>query len=155
AMNLVTRRDAGDEALGGRSSAGRYLFLVPSRNRAIFGTWESGSVAGDDLAPNASDIARFIAELNQAFPSLDLQASDVTLVHRGIVPASDKGGGATPEGHEQIRDGIDGAVIVAGAKYTNARATAERAVDLAMKKLQRTPAPCRTAVTPLPGGDIA
>ena len=29
AMNLVTRRDAGDEALGGRTASGRYLFLVP------------------------------------------------------------------------------------------------------------------------------
>src|SRR6185312_8114246 len=43
AMNLVTRRDAGDEALGGRSAAGRYLFLVPWRERALFGTWESAT----------------------------------------------------------------------------------------------------------------
>src|SRR5262249_31569270 len=41
AMNLVTRRDAGDEALGGRSPSGRNLFMVPWRDRAIFGTWES------------------------------------------------------------------------------------------------------------------
>jgi hypothetical protein len=27
AMNLVTRREAGDEALGGRTSVGRHLFL--------------------------------------------------------------------------------------------------------------------------------
>src|SRR5262245_31220099 len=41
AMNLVTRRDAGEEALGGRSSTGKNLFLVPWRERAVFGTWES------------------------------------------------------------------------------------------------------------------
>ena len=41
AMNLVTRRDAGEEALGGRSPSGRNLFLVPWRERALFGTWES------------------------------------------------------------------------------------------------------------------
>src|SRR5262249_38245149 len=41
AMNLVTRRDAGDEALGGRAPSGRNLFMVPWRDRAIFGTWES------------------------------------------------------------------------------------------------------------------
>ena len=40
-MNLVTRRDAGDAALGGRSASGRNLFLVPWRGRALFGTWES------------------------------------------------------------------------------------------------------------------
>jgi len=31
AMNLVTRRDVGEEALGGRSTSGRHLFLVPWR----------------------------------------------------------------------------------------------------------------------------
>src|SRR5205807_1002723 len=31
AMNLVTRRDAGEEALGGRTASGRTLFLVPWR----------------------------------------------------------------------------------------------------------------------------
>ena len=48
AMNLVTRRDAGDEALGGRSSSGRNLFLVPWRERALFGTWESDRVCDPD-----------------------------------------------------------------------------------------------------------
>ena len=41
AMNLVTSREAGDEAIGGRSRSGRNLFLVPWRGRALFGTWES------------------------------------------------------------------------------------------------------------------
>ncbi len=41
AMNLVTTREAGDVALGGRSESGRNLFLVPWRRRALFGTWES------------------------------------------------------------------------------------------------------------------
>jgi glycerol-3-phosphate dehydrogenase len=43
AMNLVTSRDAGDEALGGPSASGRNFFLVPWRAHAVFGTWESAS----------------------------------------------------------------------------------------------------------------
>src|SRR5260221_2657645 len=129
AMNLVTRRDAGDEALGGRSAARRYLFLVPWRERAIFGT--SGSdrpcEAGDTTVAER-DVASFIVELNQAFPALDLTLADVTLVHRGIVPATVRGGKTSLEGHEQIRDhatapgGIEGLLTVAGAKFTTARA---------------------------------
>ena len=89
AMNLVTRRDAGDEALGGRSRAGRNLFLVPWRERALFGTWESASTCGPDRAARLDerDVAAFVSDLNEAFPSLDLTLNDITLVHRGIVPA--------------------------------------------------------------------
>jgi len=159
AMNLVTRRDAGDEALGGRSVAGRYLFLVPWRERALFGTWESSETCDpDDTSVSERDVAAFITQLNQAFPALDLTLADVTLVHRGVVPARVKGGRVSLEGHEQVRDheahGIGGLVSVAGAKYTTARATAERITDLLVRKLQRPAARCRTASTALPGGSI-
>lgn len=159
AMNLVTKRDAGDEALGGRSSAGRYLFLVPWRERAVFGTWESGRVSDPgDTSVAEADVASFIAELNQAFPALDLSLADVTLVHHGVVPAVVRGGRAAPAGHEQIRDhsaeGRDGLVSVAGTKYTTARAVAQRVTDLSLSKLKKPAVPSRTATTPLPGGSI-
>jgi glycerol-3-phosphate dehydrogenase len=159
AMNLVTRRDAGEEALGGRTAAGRHLFLVPWRERALFGTWESGELCDpDDRTIAERDVASFIGELNQAFPTLDLSMADVTLVHRGVVPAAVHGGRIGLESHEQIRDhaadGFDGLMTVAGTKYTTARAVAERVVDTLLGKLQRPAVPCRTADTPLPGGTI-
>src|SRR5438034_1348167 len=99
AMNLVTKRDAGDEALGGRSTRGRNLFLVPWRDRALFGTWESDTACDpEDAAVSERDVAAFIAELNQAFPALDLTLADVTLVHRGVVPAAMRGSRVSLEG---------------------------------------------------------
>ena len=159
AMNLVTRRDAGDEALGGRSTTGRFLFLVPWRERALFGTWESDTVCDpDDTGVHDRDVAAFIAELNQAFPALDLTPADITLVHRGVVPAVVRGGRVSLEGHEVIRDhasqGVDGIVSVSGTKFTTARAVAEKTTSLAFEKLRRPAVPCRTASTPLPGGSI-
>jgi glycerol-3-phosphate dehydrogenase len=159
AMNLVTKRDAGDEALGGRSTGGRYLFLVPWRERAIFGTWESERVYDPaDTSVEERDVASFIAELNQAFPALDLTLADVTLVHHGLVPAVVRGGRAAPAGHEQIRDhaadGHEGLITVAGTKYTTARAVAERVTDLSLSKLKKPAVRSRTATTPLPGGSI-
>src|SRR5262245_38926595 len=152
AMNLVTRRDAGDEALAGRSSTGRYLFLVPWRERALFGTWESHTPCDpDDTSVAERDVAAFIAELNQAFPALDLTLDDVTLVHRGVVPARMKSGRAVLEGHDQVRDhssqGVEGIVTVAGAKFTTARGVAERVTDLLVSKLERPAVACRTAST--------
>jgi glycerol-3-phosphate dehydrogenase len=160
AMNLVTTRGAGDEALGGLSMSGRPLFLVPWRGRAVFGTWESGRpVAPAETGVDGGEIADFIDDLNQAFPALDLKATDVSLVHRGLVPAASKRDGSVAlEGHEQTRDhaadGVEGLMSVAGTKYTTARAVAERMTDKVLAKLGCEPRPCRTAVTPLPGGDL-
>jgi glycerol-3-phosphate dehydrogenase len=104
------------------------------------------------------DIAAFIAELNQAFPALDLSLADITLVHHGVVPAAIHGNRVGLEGHEQVRDhageGIEGILSVAGTKFTTARAVAERITTTVLAKLQHTPVPCRTAGTPLPGGSI-
>ncbi len=159
AMNLVTKRDAGDEALGGRSVSGRYLFLVPWRERALFGTWESDRVCDpSDTSVDERDVASFIAELNQAFPALDLTVADITLVHHGVVPAVVRGDRAAPAGHERIRDhaadGYEGLISIAGTKFTTARAVAERVTDLSISKLKKTATPSRTATTPLPGGSI-
>jgi glycerol-3-phosphate dehydrogenase len=159
AMNLVTRRDAGEEALGGRGASGRNLFMVPWRERAVFGTWESDRPCEpDDRSVAEADVAAFITDLNGAFPALDLTLADVTLVHRGVVPAVAHDGRARLQGHDQIRDhaaeGSEGLVTVSGSKYTTARAVAERAVDLVLRKLGKPPVPSRTAATVLPGGSI-
>jgi glycerol-3-phosphate dehydrogenase len=159
AMNLVTRRDAGDEALGGRGISGRNLFLVPWRYRALFGTWESDRACDpDDNTVNEADVSSFMAELNQAFPALDLTRADVTLVHRGVVPAVAHGDRVSAQGHDRILDhsenGVEGLVTVSGAKYTTARAVAERVTTRLMSKLQQKPVASRTASTPLPGGHI-
>ena len=159
AMNLVTKRDAGDEALGGRSASGRNLFLVPWRDRALFGTWEADRPCDpDDATVSERDVAAFIADLNQAFPALDLSMADVTLVHHGVVPAAVYGDRVGLEAHEQIRDhateGFEGLLTVAGTKFTTARGVAERVTDTVLSKLKQRPVPCRTAKTPLPGGSL-
>jgi glycerol-3-phosphate dehydrogenase len=160
AMNLVTSREAGDAALGGRAASGRHLFLVPWRKRALFGTWESSRVCtSGDVEVAEADLSSFITELNDAFPALELQLSDVRLVHRGLVPAAVGSNGAVAlEGREQVRDhardGVEGLMTVAGTKYTTARAVAERVTNGIFAKLQQPGVPCRTDITPLPGGGL-
>lgn len=161
AMNLVTSRDAGNEALGGASASGRNFFLVPWRSHALFGTWESSTLCAPGTAdPSETDIRGFIDELNAAFPALDLRREEVTLVHRGAVPAV-VAGDAAPRlaSEERIDDhagsGADGLLTVTGTKYTTARAVAERIVDRVAQRLGRLLPPCSTAATPVPGGDIS
>ena len=160
AMNLVTRRDAGDEALAGRAADGRHLFLVPWRNRALFGTWESTVPSNHrGTRVDEGDVARFVAALNGVFPGLDLQTPEVSLVHSGLVPAFIRPDGSHRlAAGDQIVDhrsqGVDGLITVVGTKYTTARAVAERIVDRVLSTLGRARVPCRTDTTPLPGGDL-
>ena len=154
AMNLVTRREAGDTAQGGITAAGRTVFMVPWRGRALFGTWESPVLCDpEDTRVSEADVARFIAELNEAYPALRLVREDVAVVHRGIVPAIVRGARVGLAAQEQVVHG-NGLTSVAGAKYTTARAVAERLVDGLMVRLGQPAVTCRTATTPLPGRGV-
>src|SRR6266542_2186463 len=56
---------------------------------------------------------------------------------------------------DHAADGAPGAITLIGVKYTTARAAAERAVNVVVKRLGRRVPPSRTAVTTLPGAGIA
>jgi glycerol-3-phosphate dehydrogenase len=144
AMNLVLRRPiVTDQAVGARSR-GRYLFLVPWRDRSILGT--AYAPAGE-----RPSVREFLEEAAQAFPWADLALADVTLVHRGRVPGRDATNllDRTLLVDHSVEDRVRGLLSLLGVKYTTARAGAEKAVDLALARLGRRAVRCRTAQTPL------
>jgi glycerol-3-phosphate dehydrogenase len=161
AMNLVTSKPASDMALGAPAASGRMLTLVPWRGRAIVGTGQSPTaVQPGESAVTSEEIEAFIAEANSAFPALKLTRADVTLVHRGIVPAVAGSNGTvdlkqTVDLHDHASDGAPGAITIVGVKYTTARSAAERVTRLAAKRLGKRVGPSRTATTVLPGAGIA
>jgi glycerol-3-phosphate dehydrogenase len=146
-MNLVLRRALVSSHAVGARSGGRYLFLVPWRDRAMVGTAYDPPTAAPDVA-----VSRFLGEAGRAFPWAGIRPDDVALVHRGLVPGR-RGSGALETrslvvDHEEA-DGVRGLVSMRGVKLTTARAEAEKVVDLVLRRLGRPKAPCRTAVTPL------
>ncbi|HZB25623.1 MAG TPA: FAD-dependent oxidoreductase, partial [Vicinamibacterales bacterium] len=160
AMNLVTSKPASDIALAAPTRGGRMLTLVPWNGRALIGTSQSSQPVGaSDARVTSEDVDAFVRAANEAFPALQLRREDVTLVHRGLVPAVSRGHATDLLARSQIldheREGAPGAISVIGAKYTTARGTAERTVDLVARKLRRRIAPSRTGVTVLPGAGIA
>ncbi|HEY2943489.1 MAG TPA: FAD-dependent oxidoreductase [Vicinamibacteria bacterium] len=149
AVNLVLRRRLVDrDALGGRGD-GRYLFLVPWRDRCIVGTgYEPAGVPSAD-----GGIEAFLAEARRAFPWAAIESSDVSLVHRGLVPGRGGAAGLLTRGRvvdHEAEDGMPGLCSIRSVKYTGARASAEAAIDLVVRRLARRAAPCRTATTVLP-----
>jgi glycerol-3-phosphate dehydrogenase len=134
--------------------------MAPWREVSVVGTsHDPYTGAPDDLAVTAPDVDKFLADVVRAFPRAGLTRTDVRLVHRGLLPAA-PGVGA----HERLlkqslvvdhrRHGLANLLSIVGVRYTTARATAAGAVDLALAALGRAAVPCRTALTPLVGGDL-
>lgn len=149
AMNLVLARSFVTRCALGAVSGGRYLFMVPWRDRTIVGT----AYAPADDPRKGDGVDAFREEVGRAYPWAGIERADVTLVHRGLVPGRSADALWTRPlllDHERI-DGVPGLVSLQGVKYTTARGVAERAVDLVVKRLGLPASPCRTAVTPLPG----
>lgn len=158
AMNLVTAKPlAGNHACGSWAD-GRLLFIAPWRGRSIVGTSQHPCDA-DEPRIRRREVEEFIALVNVAFPRAELRLSDVELVHCGLLPAGGRGAGATLRRTSIVADhrrgGVTGLVSVLGVRYTTARDTARRAIDTVFDVLGRPAPRCRTADTPLAGGDVA
>jgi glycerol-3-phosphate dehydrogenase len=161
AMNLVTIARISDMALAAPTASGRMLTLVPWRGRAIVGTSQSAVVPpGARATVTTAEVQAFIAEANEAFPALQLTPAHVSLVHRGIVPATvDRRGSAMLRSEAPLFDhrsaGAPGAFSVLGLKYTSARGVAERTIDTVARRAGFRVARSETSVRTLPGGGIA
>lgn len=160
AMNVVTRRPMGEIAWAATTAGGRALIAAPWQGRALIGTSESDRPCEPGEARvTEAELSAFLADIGQAFPGLRITADEVTLVHRGIVPATARSDGRValsgrPAITDHAADDVEGLLSLVGVKYTTARAVAARAIDRAAQKLDRGSAACRTATTPLPGGDV-
>jgi glycerol-3-phosphate dehydrogenase len=136
----------------------RQLFIVPWRERSLVGTGHY-PYGGDParFEPPEADVARFLDEVNSAWPQPSFRIEDIVLVHAGLLPAEAGGSSAGVRLVKHARvvdhsaDGLPGFVSAVSVKFTTARSLAERVVDHVFTLLTRRPPPCRTAVTPLPG----
>jgi glycerol-3-phosphate dehydrogenase len=159
AMNVVVDRPAPAFGLGGMAH-GRFLFMVPWRDRAIVGTShdEQPGTAAPDGPPVVDPglLHAFLHEAAAAFPGARLTPEAVTLVHRGLLPAGRRPGTLLKRSivHDHRADGLAGLFSVVGVRYTTARATAERAADDVIAALGRPYGPSRSATQPLSGGAI-
>ena len=160
AMNLVTSKSASDIALAAPSRSGAMLTLTPWHGRALVGTFQSTDLKQpSDLEVTSAEVDGAIADANSAFPALHLTRADVTLVHRGIVPAS-AGSPAqllpSPQIIDHDGEGVAGAMTVLGVKYTTARRVGARAADAAVRRLGKPSLRARRQrYDILPGAGIA
>ncbi len=158
AMNLLLDRPAKDIALAAPSASGRMFTAVPWQGLVLVGTYQpDGAVREGMREPLGPFIDAFLEEIRTAFPALGATREDVRFVHHALVPAQ-----ATPRGLDLLaepqilaHEEAPGVISLVGVKYTPARHAAERAVDTAMRHLQKPAGHSRTATTLLPHADVA
>ncbi len=170
AMNLIVDKVWEDVSAGISSHPGggkrtQMLFVVPWRDISMIGTWHiPWDKPPDAFKMKECHIQAFIDEINTAHPALHLTMKDVRHAAWGFLPV--KREDASRERVKLARDDqvidhqqsgqVSGLISVVSVKYTTARVTAQKSIDLAVKKLGRKPtAGCRTHVTPVIGGNIA
>jgi glycerol-3-phosphate dehydrogenase len=164
-LNLVVDRRFGDHAFGITSRrpsdaavprGSRLFFVTPWRERTIIGTsHEPFSGSPEDHGPTEAEIAGFLAEVNSVWPEADIRRDEVLYTYSGLTPAAEEGerSRANVVRDHLSADGVNGLLSVLGVKYTTARLVAEKAVDLAHQRLQRSWIPSTTATAVLPGAD--
>jgi glycerol-3-phosphate dehydrogenase len=139
----------------------RHYFSTPWRGHTLWGTTDK-IYRGDPAAwrIGEADILDFLAELNECLPGMALRRDEVTFAFGGLrmMDAENIANGSRVSRRYAVRDhaddlGVDNLISMDGIKYTACRIMAEKAVDLACRKLGGSPQPSRTAMTPLWGGE--
>jgi len=136
----------------------RQLFVVPWRDASIIGTGHYFCESDEaDFELSESLVAKFLEEVNRAWPREPFTRANVRLVHAGLLPLATGHAGADVRllrRHRVIdhsRDGAPRFITAISVKYTTARLVAESTVDHVFKSLGSKPPLCLTARTPLPG----
>jgi glycerol-3-phosphate dehydrogenase len=137
---------------------GRPFFVVPWDGKLLIGTTDE-RYAGDldCVEADEREIEYLLRETNRVLPSARLTRGDVLYTYSGVRPLP-----RVAEGQESgitrrhfIRPArVRGLFSIVGGKLTTYRALAEEMVESIFRTLGKTPPPCQTADTPLPGAAV-
>lgn len=140
----------------------RNFFITPWRGVSLVGTTDTVYEGDpDDFRITAKDVADFVEEINQSLPSAKLKPEQVPFAFGGLRPITEKNidAGSKVARKYEVNDhttdlGVEGFFTVIGVKYTTCRFLAEKVVNLAFEKLNRSSPKIMTENTPLAGGKI-
>jgi glycerol-3-phosphate dehydrogenase len=142
--------------------ADRILFAVPCGDCVYVGTTDTFYEDDPGAAViDASDASYVLDSVNALFPSVRATAADVVAGWAGVRPLVGTEGQPLPSDVSrdfEIDVRPEGFYSIAGGKLTTGRAMAESLLNKVIaqegQRLGWTPKPCRTAETPLFGGNI-
>ena len=134
----------------------RSVFAVPRGAVTYLGTTDTFHPTAETWPPVTAADADYLLDAAAArFATPRLGLADIVSVWSGLRPlVAEEGKSASDTSRrDEVWSGPGGVLSIAGGKLTAYRRMAERVVDQAETALGRSPSPCRTATTPLPGGE--
>lgn len=168
-MNIVTRPLFDDYAVAIKSKRKSDSVIGSTKRLYFFTPWKGCTITGtthfaydgdpDSLHTSKQEVQQFISEINEVYPEASLTLNDVCYCYKGLTPAEEPqpGQAANSEAKrshqskiiDHATNGTEGIISIIGIKYTTARLTAEKSIDLACKKLGRRGLACSTRTQPL------
>ena len=148
-----------EEVLNGDRSGATYDEAI-SALAAMYSTSYPGRITSQ-FSLEEMDMENIILEVNSAYPGANLDLNDIKFAHYGFLPELPNS--QQPEvtlvrksrivDHEK-EDGLSGLISVMGVKYTTARNSAEKVVDLVYEKSKKNAVPGNSHTTQVHGGQI-
>lgn len=156
AWNVLVDRKAPSSyalAVAPKRHGAQTYFLCPWKGKLLAGTGHLPPGGSDHLLPTEKDIAAFLADVNEAVPTLQLSMDDVIYVFSGFLPAK-RGTKHFLAVREAIIDhrkhgGPGGLFTVSGVKFTASRSVAENTLNLAFAGYTNSDRRLRTPPMPL------
>jgi glycerol-3-phosphate dehydrogenase len=136
------------------------MFAVPLGDCTYIGTTDTDYTASPDQArADAADVDYLLDSVNAIFQGVHLSPSDVISTWAGVRPLVYEEGSPSDVSRDyEIQIEPPGLVTIVGGKLTTYRAMAEDLLDRVLaqdgERFGWSAAPCRTADSPLPGGDL-
>lgn len=140
---------------------GRLIFAIPRDNKTYVGTTDT-FYNGDPAIPKAGEEDRgyLLSCIRHFFPEIKLTMEDIESSWAGVRPLISEEGKSASEisRKDEIWESASGLITIAGGKLTGYRKMAERAVNIAVKRLKALGhgpyGPGSTKTCTLSGGDM-
>lgn len=135
----------------------RSIFVVPKGEMTYIGTTDTFYPTADYWPKiERADVDYLLEACAARFTCEPLKAQDITAAWSGVRPLVAEEGKRPSDisRKDEVWVGPEGVISIAGGKLTAYRKMAEGIVDQVEEALGRTPSECRTAATPLVGGDV-
>ncbi len=136
----VKSNRASDAVIG---ESKRVYFFTPWLNKTVIGTAHFEHDISKEMDTDvSSELPGFMDEINEAYPSINLSQDKVNYIYSGFTPAEQSSANDRSSrshrtniiDHARV-DNIDNLISVIGVKYTTARSTASRVVDMVVDRI--------------------
>ena len=139
-------------------SDSRPFFIIPWLGKYLIGTTDMPYKDDiDNIKADNAEIDYLLQETNNVIPTANLKRDDVKFTYSGVRPLPNSEGkkpGSITRKHiifDHRQEGVNNLLSLIGGKLTTYRNVGEEMVDAILKRMKRSPKPCKTDSTPLPG----